>query len=513
VSLNELLARLIDGYPGEPGARIVRRMAVLVIPLAILANTAGAAVVFVFAMFVIPLPHLENQGEVLLANAIVGAAYLAVGFVVGIKVGWRKYRAATLWLREDRTPTEDEQRTVLREPARFVAMHALMWTVAAIVVGLLNLRYSGDLARISAITALIGGTVSSAGAFLMVIRVGRPVAARALAAGVPHRPVLPGITTRAVLAWVLGTGAPLIGLMLIALGELVGWTDVTDRELAVAMLGIGAATILAGLLVVFLSARSIADPVLMVRDAMRRVEQGDLEARVPVFDDSELGLLLAGFNQMAAGLSERELLRDLFGRHVGEDVAREALAGRVELGGELREVAVLFVDVIGSTTLAATRPATEVVALLNGFFDIVVDVVTAHGGWINKFEGDAALAVFGVPVARGDHNAQALAAGRELISRLATWNPALEAAVGISAGQAVAGNVGAERRYEYTVIGDPVNEAARLTELAKTRDCRVLASSAVLDRARDGEANRWRIGESVHLRGRVEPTRVAEPKT
>ena len=509
--MNELLSRLIDGYPGEPGPRIVRRMAVLVIPLTVLANTGGALVVFVLAMFVIPLPHLDNQGAVLVANAVVGAAYLGVAFLVGIKLGWRKYRDATLWLREDRAPSAAEQRRVLREPARFVGMHALMWTVAAVVLALLNLRYSADLARIAAVTTLIGGTVSSAGAFLMVIRVGRPVAARALAAGVPHRPVLPGITTRAVLAWALGTGAPLIGLMLIALGELGGWSDVSGTELAVAVLGIGAATILAGLVVVFLSARSIADPVLIVRDAMQRIERGDLGARVPVFDDSELGLLLAGFNQMAAGLGERERLRDLFGRHVGEDVAREALAGRVSLGGELRDVAVLFVDLIGSTTLAATRPATEVVELLNGFFKIVVEVVTAHGGWINKFEGDAALAVFGVPVARGDAAAGALAAGRELALRLRSWDADVEAAVGISAGQAVAGNVGAERRYEYTVIGDPVNEAARLTELAKTRDCRVLASAAVLDRALGGEAGNWCLGESVRLRGRTSHTQVAYP--
>lgn len=509
--MNERLTRLVDGYPGEPGPAIVRRMAMLVIPLTILVNTAGALVVFVLAMFVIPLPHLDNQSQVVIVNAVAVVAYLGITFVVSIKVGWAKYTARTRWLRDDRPPTEAEQRRVLREPARYVGIHALLWTTAAILFALLNIRYSGQLAQTVAVTVLIGGLVSCASAFLMVIRIGRSVAARALAAGVPQRPVLPGITTHALLAWTLGTGAPLVGIMLIAFGELTGFADVTDTEISVALLGLGAATIGAGLIVVFLSARSVADPVLIVRDAMKRVEQGDLDARVPVFDDSELGLLLAGFNQMAAGVQERELLRDLFGRHVGEDVAREALAGRVELGGELRDVAVLFVDVIGSTTLAATRPATEVVELLNGFFDIVVDVVTTHGGWINKFEGDAALAVFGVPVARGDAAAGALAAGRELVTRLRAYG-GLEAAVGISAGQAVAGNVGTERRYEYTVIGDPVNEAARLTELAKTEDGRILASSAVVDLARNGEAALWRLGEEVQLRGRTEHTQLAYPK-
>ena len=125
-------------------------------------------------------------------------------------------------------------------------------------------------------------------------------------------------------------------------------------------------------------------------------------SRVAVSDGSEVGLLQAGFNRMVAGLEERERLRDLFGRQVGEDVARRALERGVELGGEERDVAVLFVDLVGSTQLAAERPPAEVVALLNAFFGAVVAVVGAHGGAVNKFEGDAALCVFGAPLARDD---------------------------------------------------------------------------------------------------------------
>jgi adenylate cyclase len=509
--VNERLARLIDGSPDEPGARVFRRMSMFVIPLSAIANSCGALVVFLLALSVIPVPALDNPSRVAVVNGVTLVGYAVAAIVAGTKWGWRRYFAATEWLRADRLPTPAEQRRILREPLRFVASHAALWGFGSVLFGLLNLAYSASLAVTVVITGLIGGMVACAGAFLMVTRLGRTVAARALAAGVPSRPVLPGITSRAVLAWTLGTGAPLAGLLLIALGELDGMGDVTDTQLALAILGIGGAIVLAGLAVVFLSARSVAEPVLIVRDAMRRVEQGDLDVQVPVFDDSELGLLLAGFNRMAAGLREREQLRDLFGRHVGEDVAREALTGRVELGGELRDVAVLFVDVIGSTRLAATRPATEVVELLNGFFDIVVTVVSAHGGWINKFEGDAALAVFGVPVSRGDAAAGALAAGRQLALAVRSQACGLDAAVGISAGQAVAGNIGAERRYEYTVIGDPVNEAARLTELAKHSEHRVLASAAVLDLATNGEAAHWRLGDAVTLRGRTQPTRLAEP--
>ena len=214
---------------------------------------------------------------------------------------------------------------------------------------------------------------------------------------------------------------------------------------------------------------------------------------------------------MSSGLSEREELRDLFGRHVGEDVARAATERGIELGGEEREVAVLFVDLVGSTQLAVEHSPSEVVGSLNAFFAVVVEVVESNGGWINKFVGDAALAVFGAPIPREDAAGSALAAARELVGRLRDELSDLDAGIGVSAGRVVAGNVGAESRFEYTVIGDPVNEAARLCELAKDDDARVIASSAALERAGVQEREHWQLGEPVQLRGRSEQTRPATP--
>jgi adenylate cyclase len=212
---------------------------------------------------------------------------------------------------------------------------------------------------------------------------------------------------------------------------------------------------------------------------------------------------------MVDGLREREQLRDMFGRQVGEDVARQALERGVELGGEEREVAVLFIDLVGSTELAASRPPGEVVALLNEFFGIVIATVDEHGGAVNKFEGDAALCLFGAPLERADAAGDALAAARALCDRLGAALPQAGFGIGVSAGPAVAGNIGAAERFEYTVIGDPVNEAARLTELAKRDDGRVLASCAALERAGAAERERWSEGEPVSLRGRAGATRLA----
>jgi adenylate cyclase len=281
---------------------------------------------------------------------------------------------------------------------------------------------------------------------------------------------------------------------------------------AITALGLGGVALATGLLVTWQAARSVSAPVVAVRGALRRVEAGDYDEEVPVFDGSELGLLQAGFNRMEAGLREREHMRDVFGRQVGEEVARSALERGIELGGEELDVAALFVDLVGSTQLASERSPTDVVEMLNRFFAVVVDVVEEHGGLVNKFEGDAALAIFGAPIPRDDAAACALAAAHDLAERLREADIGLQAGIGVSAGAVVAGNIGAEQRFEYTVIGDPVNEASRLCELAKTRESLVLASERAVRAAGEHEAGRWRLGEEVELRGRSEPTRLAEPR-
>jgi adenylate cyclase len=281
--------------------------------------------------------------------------------------------------------------------------------------------------------------------------------------------------------------------------------------MAATVIFLGLVALTVGLATLLIAIRSVTDPIRSMRGAMRRVEAGETELSVAVDDGSEIGLLQAGFNQMLKGLRERDRVRDLFGRHVGEEVARSALGRELELGGELRDAAVLFVDVVASTAFAATRDPRNVVETLNRFFCIVLEAVAAHGGWINKFEGDAALCVFGAPADHPDAAGAALTAARELAARLEAELDEIEAAIGVSAGHVVAGNVGAAERYEYTVIGDPVNEAARLSELAKAKPIRLLASDAILRRAQSAEAERWHVCEQVQLRGRSNPTTVAVP--
>ena len=479
-------------------------------PAMIAANVAGGVVVFVLAGYLVPTPDFVDDEEARKWNLVAASIYLTAACAVGVLSGFRATRPIRRWLAEDREPSERERRMILRAPLRLLIVNASLWGLGAVVFTLFNATYSGGLALIVALTVALGGLTTSATTYLMMERISRPVTARALASGVPDRPVLPGVTTRALLAWAVGSAVPVLGLVLVAIASLSG-RDVTEHDVALTILGLGGLVLATGMLVTWQAARAVKAPVVAVRDALKRVEAGDYDEEVQVFDGSELGLLQAGFNRMEAGLRERERMRDVFGRQVGEDVARSALERGIELGGEELDVAVLFVDVIGSTTLAAERSPTEVVELLNRFFGVVVDAVERRGGMVNKFEGDAALAVFGAPNPREDAAACALAAARELRQRLAEEDVGLGAGIGVSAGRAVAGNVGAEHRFEYTVIGDPVNEASRLCELAKSSDSGVLASERAVEAAGDGEAKHWELGDEVELRGRTEPTRLAEP--
>ena len=142
---------------------------------------------------------------------------------------------------------------------------------------------------------------------------------------------------------------------------------------------------------------------------------------------------------------------------------------------------------------------------------MVVEEVDRHSGLTNKFIGDAVLAIFGAPVELEDHASEALAAARAMGKRLAEEVPELEAGIGVATGEAVAGNVGDESRFEYTVVGDAVNAAARLTELAKDVDGHVLAAWESVEAAGEDEAGNWQRHDTVTLRGRSTETVLAVP--
>ena len=503
-----------DGAANRPGARLVRQTQVRLSRFAWLANAVGAFVVFGSVAFLIPIfLDPDQQGELALRNGPLMAAYLVVaGSLISASAN-RHFSKTLRWLVEGRTPDEREHRLALGLAVNGVKLTAAGWIVGGLLFLVLNaITYSWGLAGVVAATIWLGGETTCALVYLISERVLRPITARTLAARPADETVAPGVGGRLTFAWMLGTGVPLLGVLVVGTVG-VAKSGVDTRYVGAAALFLGAVASVVGLAITLFAAKAIAHPITTVREGLERIERGDLDAEVEVDDGGEIGLLQDGFNRMADGLRERERIRELFGRQVGEEVARAGLRDGTRLGGEEREIGALFVDLVGSTSMALAMPPTEVVRLLNRFFRVVVEVVEAKGGLVNKFEGDAALCVFGAPVAREDPAGDALRAARALAARLSGDVPEIDFGVGISAGIAVAGNVGAEHRFEHTVIGDPVNEAARLAELAKHRPERVLASDAALARAGEVERAAWSVTDSAVLRGRNVATGVAHPRS
>lgn len=497
---------LLGRVSESPAKRRVRVQLILTVSILVV-NLIGVALAFLFTAVIFPEPSVFSDVPWVLP-AVVSPGYILVAGVLG--AWWIHVRTIKdlRWAIEGWTPSPEDQRNAFLTPWRIAVVLLVLWGTGTILLTTLyGLQDSAFIPRIGLGVGLCG-LVAATTSYLATEFALRPVAAQALVAGAPPRRLAPGIMGRLMTVWMLGSGVPVIGIGLIALFSL-GLRNLNQRQLAVAVLVTSSVSVVVGFILMWISAWLTATPVRVVRSALKRVEQGDLDANVVVFDGTELGELQRGFNSMVDGLRERERVRDLFSRHVGREVAAAAEQQMPRLGGEERHVAVLFVDIIGSTKLVTSRPPIEVVELLNRFFSVIVEEVDRNRGLVNKFEGDAALAVFGAPVALENAEDNALAATRAIARRLRNEVPECPARIGVASGEVVAGNVGARERFEYTVIGEPVNEAARLAELARSEPSRALASADTVGLASEREKRFWRLGRPVRLRGYDERVQIA----
>lgn len=511
-------SRLLGSRDQSPRALRIRIQVLLTVML-LTTHLVGAVVVWAINTWAIPTPSPNRSMTIALAIAV--PSYVLFAVVVVTVWGTTSSVRALRWATQPDTDPDLSQRLrALRVPLTLTAAQFLMWMLATVLFTMLSVILQPSRALGTGLTVGIGAVVVAGISYLLTEFSLRPIAARALTdVAVTDRQRGVGVGPRMAIFWTLGTGAPLVGLLIAAIYAITpAGDDTTIEQLAVVTIVLCAIVLVFGFLLSDLNARSIVAPVLSVRDAMRAVEKGDLDTDLLVYDGTELGQLQSGFNSMVRGLQEREQIRDLFGRHVGKEVAAAAAAlgaGEVELGGETRVCSVLFVDLVGSTTYATHHSPAEVVAVLNRFFGVVVDEVDRHQGLVNKFMGDAVLAIFGAPVEHPDHAASALSAARAMATRLATEVTEVGAGIGVATGQVVAGNVGHEQRFEYTVIGDAVNSASRLTDLAKDVPGGVLADWDAVTSARDAgsaEAERWVEHGETTLRGRTTTTRLAVPR-
>jgi adenylate cyclase len=482
----------------------------------VVTNIAGTGAVLVIAFVVIPVPNVANLGHVRAVNAIAAAAYILIAFPLGAFVGTVRLARLRDWLEDRRPAGPADQQLVLRAPLRLFVVQVALWWVAALLFGVLDAvtpsSHGTQFGLTIALTTALTGLVTAACAYLFTERILRSPAARALDRGMPDRLAVPGVAIRSVLAWALGTGLPVLGLVAIgseALANLPG----SRARLDLVVVVLGGIGLSVGLLAVALAARATADPLEALRRALEQVQRGRMDVHVPVYDGTQIGKLQLGFNQMVAGLAERERLRDAFGTYLDPDVAQHVLREGTSQAGELVEVSVMFIDVRNFTVFAERTPAPDVVSTLNRLFEAIVPIIHDHGGRVDKFIGDGLMAVFGAPRRLPDHADQALAAALDITGAIESGQAgALAIGIGINSGPVVSGNVGGAGRLEFSVIGDPVNVAARVEAATRQTGDAILVAQPTRDLLTPG---RFDLVERdrIPLKGKSEAVRLYTPRS
>ena len=269
--------------------------------------------------------------------------------------------------------------------------------------------------------------------------------------------------------------------------------------------------------------RLILNPLKKLTDAAERIQNGEYKTRVGIVTADELGDLADSFNDMSVSLAEKEFMRDTFGKVVDPEVRDYLMAGVKDssignaLGGETREVTVLFCDIRSFTAMSEKMEAARVVYLLNKYFTALGQCITAHHGIINKYIGDAIMAIFGAPVEAKNSALDAFEAALDMKKALVCVNkdfaaeglPELRFGIGIHTGPVFAGTIGAENRMEYTVIGDTVNTASRLESLCKTYKTDLLVSDSAAAKIMSEKSDcGLMLVDDAQIRGKEEPMTV-----
>jgi adenylate cyclase len=285
--------------------------------------------------------------------------------------------------------------------------------------------------------------------------------------------------------------------------------DLSDLALAVVVSLTIAGTI--SLALTLLLSDSVTAPIEALHEATEQIGRGDFAARVPVVTTDETGSLARSFNQMGAGLEQRERLREAFGTYVDPELTERVLEEGTDLKGDELEVSLLFMDIRGFTTYSEQAEAREVVARLNDLYGEVVPVILRHGGHANKFIGDGLLAVFGAPGRLADHADRAVRAGLD-IARLVRerYRGELRVGIGVNSGRVVVGTIGGGGRLDFTVIGDAVNTAARVESATRQTDDDLLITEDTRSRL-TGEIDGWEERPSILLKGKAKDVPLFAP--
>ena len=263
---------------------------------------------------------------------------------------------------------------------------------------------------------------------------------------------------------------------------------------------------------------SVTKPVRHLAAAANRIRKGDYGNQVTINQTDEIGDLSIAFNDMAKGLAERDQVRDLLGKVVDPNVAEELLGNKVELGGEERKITIMFADIRGFTSLSERLSPHQLVGQLNEYLTQMSTAIEAEGGIIDKYIGDAVMALFGAPKAHGDDPARAVRASLAMGIALDELNrqfmerdlPTLGIGIGINTATVVTGNMGSETRLNYTAIGDGVNLTARIEGLTRVYEVPVIVCENTKTAVPDFKFLEL---DQVRVKGKNEVERIYTPIT
>ena len=261
---------------------------------------------------------------------------------------------------------------------------------------------------------------------------------------------------------------------------------------------------------------SLKRPVQDLLHLVRRVQGGDLTGQAATAGRDEIGQLGDALNKMVRGLQERDRVKEVFGRYVTTQVSEEILKGQIDLGGRIQRATILFSDIRNFTAMSETMTPQQVVEFLNDYFSEMVEAVFEHNGVLDKFIGDAIMAVFGSLDSAPDHPRRAVLAALRMKALLAkingeravTGKAPIGMGIGIHTDDVIVGNIGSRKRLEYTVIGDGVNTCSRLQALNKDFGTMILISETTHEAVRDEFV--CRPMPEAQLRGKAKPLQFYE---
>jgi len=302
----------------------------------------------------------------------------------------------------------------------------------------------------------------------------------------------------------LNEGSPYPPVDLVSVFPTAGF-ETQQRNLAIRIASTGVAALVIAALVGLALSRQLAQPIAGLVAATRQIRRGDYDLALAPSSTQEIDTLAASFNEMAAGLALKDRYHAVLHQVTDPTVADELIAGRIKLGGELRDMTVMFCDIRDYTPMTVGRAPEEVIEILNHHMGAMTRIVQAHKGVINQFAGDAIMALFGAPRSYGDDAQRAVRCAKAMMLERERMNAdavhTLRIGVGIASGPMVAGCIGEESRSDYTVVGERVVLGARIAAAAAPGQ--ILVDDET--RVRIGVAYASRALAPLQLKGFAEP--------